>query len=496
MRNLAWALAAVAVVACGGSPYCDRAGAEAALMAAAPGDTVELGACEIEGPLRVPPGVTLAGTEGTVVVAPVESGGVVALGGDVATTIRDLHVVVEGRIGILVRGGGAARVSGVTVDARRGIALGASELATLELDDVTLEGPVNAANASDSRWVRVLPAPVEAAECAGCECTPGMLDEAGDRVCDAMGRWATWTATYGLVLTRVASATLTDVDARGFAAWGALLTASGVTWDGGGVHDTLGIGVRQVGGTLAMTDLVAERTVGGLRGDRPYAIHATDGARVEGTRVTVTDNERYGVLLAGASGRLVDLVATNNGDAALWVAETEDFELSGTGTALTDNDFAGAVFIASSGVRLADGAIEGTREAERPLGAIGLLRVGDGVQIAETRGAFSARDLTFRGNARAGLLVDLGASGTGDVTFENVAVDATGAALGAVAGRPAAAGELTADAPSGWDTGITRNPAAATNDVAFTGSISVVPEHLPSPVFDPGEVLGVVAPMF
>ncbi|MCA9607276.1 MAG: right-handed parallel beta-helix repeat-containing protein [Myxococcales bacterium] len=496
MRNLAWALVAVSVAACGEGPYCDRAGAEAALMAAAPGDTVELGACEIQGPLRVPPGVTLAGTTGTVVVAPVESGGIVGLGGTSPTVVRDLRVVVQGRIGILFRGGGAARVSGVTIEARHGIALGASELASLELSNVSLEGPVTADTASDPRWVRVLPAPVEPAECPGCDCTPGMLDEDGERVCDAAGQWATWTATYGLVLTRVAAATLTDVDARGFAAWGALLTDSGVTWDGGGVHDTLGIGVRQVGGALAMTDVVAERTVGGLRGDRPYAIHATDGARVEGTRVTVSDNERYGVLLAGASGRLVDLVAEGNGDAALWVSETEDFELSGTGTQLVDNDFAGAVIVASSGVRIADGAIDGTREAERPLGMIGLLRVGDGVQIAETRGPITLADLALAGNDRAGLLVDLGASGGGDVTFANVAVDASGTALGAVAGRPAATGALTVDAPAGWDTGITRNPAASSNDPAFTGTISVVPEHVPSPIFDPGEVLRVVAPMF
>ncbi len=499
MRNLAWALASLSLFACGGGgPYCDRAGAEAALMGASPGDTVELGACEIEGPLRVPPGVTLAGTDGTVVVAPIESGAIVALGGSDAapTVVRDLRVRVEGRIGILLRGGGTAEVQRVAVEARRGIALGASELASLELTDVSLEGPVTADDADDPRWLRVLPAPVEPAECPGCECAPGTYDAAEDRVCDAAGRFATWTATHGLVLTRIVTAALSNVDVHGFAEWGALFTESAVDWRGGAVEDTIGVGIRQVGGTLGFADLTVAHTHAGLRGDRPYGVIVSDGGGLYGDRMRVHDNDRYGILVAGARGRITDLVATDNGDAALWIAESTSFGLDGVATRVADNDFAGVVVLASSDVVLAEGAIDRTRTVERPVGAIGLVRVGDGVQIADTRGNVELRDLVLEDNERAGLVLDLGASGVGDAAFARVTVNGTGAQLGAIAGRPSAAGQLTVELPAGWDTGIVREGATGANDAAFAGTIQIVPEPLPGALPDPGEVLGVVAPMF
>lgn len=498
MRNLGAALALVVATACSSGPYCDTDSANDALAAAAVGDTVELGSCEVMGPLRVPPGVELAGTGSTVVVAPVESGGIVALGGATTSVIRDLAVRVDGRIGVLIRGGGAAEVRDVTVDARRGIGLGASEMTDLTLTRVTLQGPIDAANANDSEWVDVLPAPAEEGACpdpSGCECDPGAIDEPGSRVCDSMGRWRTWTATFGLVLSGV-TATLTDVDVRGFAQWGAVVTGGDVTWDGGGVHDTLGIGIRQVGGVLRLNDLDADHTFSGLRGDRPYAVLTSDDGRLETARVAVSDNDRYGVLIAGGTGLLEDLVAERNGDAALWVSESDDFELCGTATALRDNGFAGAVVVSSSNVRLADGAISTTLEQERPVGTLGLLRVGDGVQITDTRGAIELADLRLENNENAGLVVDLGAMGTGNVTFTMVDVTGTGTQLGAIAGRPSMPGRLTADAPMGWDSGVTRGGAVTGNDASFTGPINAVTEPAPGAIFSPGDPVAVVAPMF
>lgn len=499
MRNVGVTLAAALLGACSTGPYCDGEAAEAALAEAAAGEVVELGACELQGPLHVPPGVTLAGTEGTVVVAPVESGGIIALGGSGPTEIRDLSVRVEGRIGVLVRGGADAAVTDVEVDARRGIALGVAELASLEMTRVSLTGPVSSDNASESRWLRVASAPAPMDACPDpmdCECQPGELDEAAGEVCDATGHWATWTATFGLVLTDVAAATLTDVEVRGFAQWGAVFTDSDVTWVGGGVHDTLGIGIRQVGGALRLEDAAADTTHAGVRGERPYAVVATDGGRLEALRVEVSDNDRYGVLLSGATGLLEDVVAERNGDAALWLAETDDFELRGAGTRLADNAFAGAVVTASSGVRIADGSIDATVEQERPVGTIGLLRVGDGVHITDTRGSIELADLTFDANEHAGIAVDLGAMGSGDVVFTGVQVSGTGTQLGAIAGRPASPGQLTAEAPAGWDDGITRVGAVTDNDLAFGGTFNAVTEPLPGAVLGAGDALAVVAPMF
>ncbi|MGE0789777.1 MAG: right-handed parallel beta-helix repeat-containing protein [Sandaracinaceae bacterium] len=498
MRRLGCIAWLVVVTACDAGPYCDHDAAESALAAAAPGDVVELGACEVMGPLHVPPGVTLAGGPSTVLVAPAESAAVVALGDDAGgeTVVRDLDVRVEGRIGILFRGGGAARVSDVELDVRRGIGLGAAELGDLTMSGVTLRGEITQDNADDSRWVRVIAAPVASAACpsAPCDCEPGEVDAVGGRACDANGRWATLTATYGLVLSGVTSATLTDVTVAGFAQWGAVLVDSGVTWSGGAVADTLGIGVRQAGGTLALTDVSVEGTRAGLRGERPYGVITAEGGRLEGHRVIVADNDRYGVLISGGTGILEDLVAERNGDAALWVASTTDFELCGTATRIADNDFAGAVVTDSTGVRLADGAIRASREVERPVG-IGVLRVGDGVHLTGLSGPIELVDLTIEENARSGIVLDLGATGVSHATFTNVAVTGSGTQLGAVAGRPASGG-LAIEPPGSWDSGITRNPALSANDAAFTGTIAAVEDALPSAISPPGDVLGVVAPMF
>ncbi|MBX3273918.1 MAG: right-handed parallel beta-helix repeat-containing protein [Sandaracinaceae bacterium] len=495
MRNLALAIAAVGLGACT-SELCDRADAEAALLAAAPGETVVLGDCELEGPLRVPPGVTLAGTGGTVVVAPRESGAIVAIGGGAPTVIRDLRVRVDGRIGVLLRGGGAVEVRRVAVEARRGIALGAAELASLILEDVTLAGPVTGDNAEDARWVRVAPAPADPAPCptpGACDCEPGALDADAERVCTAEGRWATWTATFGLVLSRVARAELTGVSARGFAAWGALLDESVVTWRGGAVTDTLGVGVRQVGGALSLAGVALETTRAGLRGDRPYALIATDGARLDAAGLAVRDNERYGLLVHESVAHLTDVTASGNGDAALWISECDEAVLDGAASRFSDNGFAAIVVVGSSGVRVEGATVEGTREVERAVGAIGLLRVGDGVHVTGARGPIRLAGLRLTDNARAGVTVELGA---GAVTFEGVTVSGTGAQLGAVAGRASGAGRLTAESPPGWDAGIAREGATSANDLAFTGAFAAVTEALPGLVPPPGNVLGVVAPMF
>jgi len=495
MRNLALMLL---LGACSAGPHCDRGSAEAALAAAAPGEAGGLGAGEVQGPLHVPPGVTLAGTDGTVVVAPVESGAIIALGGPSPTTVRDLDVRVDGRIGILARGGGGVTVANVSIDARRGIALGASELDDLRLEAVTMSGAVRADDADDPRWVRVAGAPAEPGECpdpSDCECTPGERDEAAGEVCDEAGRWATWTATFGLVLGSVADATLRDVEVVGFARWGVLSTDSEVRWEGGGVRDVLGVGVRQVGGALDLVDVAAEGTRAGLRGDRPYAVQVTDGARLTAARLELVDNDRYGLLVHRATGRLEDVRAERNGDAALWLSETDDFEVVGTATRLADNAFAGAVVVQSSGVRIADGAIATTVEQERPVGTIGVLRVGDGVHVTSSAGV-SLADLRLTDNARAGVVVDLGAMGSDAVRFDGVEVSGTGSQLGAIAGRPAGAGQLTVATPADWDDGVTRSGDVAANDAAFGGTVAAVTEALPGAVVTPGDILGVVAPMF
>jgi hypothetical protein len=493
---------AIACAACEPSPFCDGAEAEAALQMASPGDRVRLGACEIVGPLHVPPGVTLEGEAGTVVIAPEGSGGIVALGADGGTTaIRRLEVRGSGRIGILARGGGSVTVSEVRIDAERGIGLGAIDLAELTLVDVAIEGPITEATASEPRYLRVIGGVPDASACpepGGCECEPG--DVRGEEACDPSGRWATVTATHGIYASAIAAMTMTRVDVAGFAENGIVLVDANATFYDTNISDTLGIGLRQSGGVSAIevdelegltAGLTIERTYNGLRGDPSYAIAATD-AVFEAASLTVVDNDRYGVFLARTTGVIDAIVAERNGDVALWIDESTAFALRGEAS-FDDNRFSAIAITASTDVEVSNAEIANTRAGELAVGPTRVIELGDGIHVhASDRLVFESIDLNL--NERAGLVLDLGASGVPDVSFASVKVDAMGTQLGAVAGRPSGDASLEAEAPPGWDAGIERVGLAIDNDAAFAGRLDSLDDApaLPSPI----DAVSVVAPMF
>ncbi len=483
----------ISLAACS-TPLCDHDAAEAALAAASAGETVELGACEVQGPLHVPPGVTLAGTGGTVVVAPAGSGAIVLLGGEPASTVRGLAVRVEGRIGILARGGGRAAIEDVDVDASRGVAIGATELSELSIARTTLRGPIDETTALDPIYLRVVAGPPVAGACTdpSCECTPG--DVRGDEACDASGRWATMTATHGVYASGVGSVVLTDVEVIGFAEHGVVLSESDAVWNGGRIDATLGTGLRQVGGTLSASDVTVEHTYAGLRGEAPYAIAVTDEARFDGARLTVSDNDRYGLVLVGSAGTSASMIAERNGDAAVWLGGTDEFAL--TDGSFADNRFATLVITESSNVAIERTRVDRTRAMELAgLRPGGVVRLGDGVHVHASTAGIRLADMTLGDNERAGIVLDLGASGTPDVAFSTVVVDGTGSQLGAIAGRLSGDWTLATETPAGWDTGITRGGVVGTNDAAFTGTLDAIDLLAPG-IAIPENVVGVVAPMF
>lgn len=484
MRNAAGvaALLALGILSgCGGDDegaFCDRPAAQAALDGASPGTTVTLGACAFDGPLRVPAGVSLsgAGAGRTTVRAPAGTYAIAVEGGDAATpsTVSALTVQVDGAAGLLARGG-AVTVRDVNVSATAGVAFGTDSVLDLVVERVVLEGPVTPDNADSPALLRVVPSPAPAGPCptASCACEPGSTHEDG-RVCDASGQWATVSAAYGLYLAGNTVARLTGVDVRGFAAFGAVLRDSRVTWEGGTVESTLGVGVRQIGGSAALTDVAVTQTLQGLRGTPAYAIASTANARLESTRLVVSDNARFGLVQLAGSGAHVDLVGERNGDVALWVGDATDLSVAGAATALRDNAFAAVVVVDSSNVSLADAVVSGTRISERPVGAAGVVRVGDGVHLIGALSTVHLSNVHAASNERAGLVVDLGMLASGGLTFTNVEVEATGTQLGAIAGMPDASGRLVPIAPGTWDTGITRLGDALANDMAARDAIDAV----------------------
>jgi hypothetical protein len=239
---------------------------------------------------------------------------------------------------------------------------------------------------------------------------------------------------------------------------------------------------------------VVEHTYAGLRGEPPYAIAVTAAARFDGTRLTVSDNDRYGLLLVDSGGSATSLVAERNGDAAVWVGGTDEFVLQGS--RLADNRFASLVVTASSGVHVSETSIDRTRAVELAgLRPFGVVRLGDGMHLHRSTTAIQVSSVSLTDNERAGVVLDLGASGSPDVRFTDVTVEGTGAQLGAVAGRRTIEWTLTTEAPAGWDSGITRGGAAVGNDASFSGTVDALDLLAPATA-SPADVVGVVAPMF
>jgi hypothetical protein len=327
-----------------------------------------------------------------------------------------------------------------------------------------------------------------------CDCTPGDIEASTGRACDASGRWAEVTATYGLYLEST-SATFARVDVTGFAEFGAVLRDSDVTWNGGSVRDTLGVGVRQLGGELALTGVEIASTMQGVRGSPVYGVAATDGARIVAMALDVSDNDRYGLLLVGGSASLTDLAAERNGDAAVWIASSDDVVIDGPATSVADNEFAGVVVASSINVTVRDATISGTAESMRAVGTLGSRRVGDGLHVIETTSALELDGVTLRDNERVGALFDLGTTGLGEgFSFIDVTVEGEGTSLGAIGGRLDGDGQLSPVAPGTWDTGITRLGATSANDAAFAGALDAMIENPDAPGVD--ERVGAIAPMF
>ena len=432
-------LALLAASGCGGgggkaAEICDAAELTEALGKAEPGDVVKLGSCRIEGTFTVPAGVTLEGAglgasiiagEGDQPVLKVVTG---------AEPVRLAGVSIESNTpaGILVKGGGEAAIERVGVKATRGIGIGAEELRSLTLSEVALEGPVNADNANSF-----------------------MPDVTAQD-----------TATHGLVLVRVESASISNVTASGFAAFGALLVESTTTWQGGGVSGNMGTGLMVHAGSATLEGLEMCRTLQGMRFIPSYGGVFVAGASVETTGVEVCEGDGYGLLHDRVSARHVDLVARDNGDAAVWAQKCPSFELSGEGAQISGNRFAGVVLVETENAMVSGASIDANEITVRVFDETGAVEVGDGVQVVRPKGPVILENLSFSNNERAGILLDLGGGSMDDVTLDAVTVDGTGDQLGALA--------QDGTIPEGWDLGVTRTGATVVNDAALVGSLPIV----------------------
>lgn len=493
-------------------PLCDASAIASALFEARSGDTIRLGACTIEGAFVVPAGVGLVGSgvQATRVVGPVAGIAVdlVPDEGDGATTVRDLTVESPGIVGIRADGGGHLVVERVRVVASAGVALGVVEATRVELTDVELVGPITARNADDELFWAVAPTTdlPEGDDCDGEPvCDEGDLQEAEcpgcgqvQQVCSSCGRWVTVTAAYGLALEAVATATLTNVDVSGFASFAVVFrdrgaqgatVAGDIRWTGGSVHENLFVGLYAGGDVrLVLEDVSLEETFENIL-NPSYAAVIADHADLSTTRLAIVDNDRYGLLQHGATARHTDLEATGNGDAALWVGDSDELDIQGG--AVSGNEFVGILLVSSSHVHLADLSVTGTRSRTFVLDLWSRVEIGDGIQLTDTTDDVSLERIVLTDNERVGLLVDFGDLDVSPLTLNDVEVSSQAGGYGAIAGSAdEASRDLAVGGPPGWDANITRDPVATANDLAAAGALGYM--GLGSPTEPP--IPGIVTP--
>ena len=432
---LATALAALG--ACDSKQLCPTsAELRASLAAAQPGQVVALGACTVAGPFVVPAGVTLRG-EGDESVITSTSGRAVELAAttDEPTVLEAVRVESSGCAAVVSlgsSGSGTEQVAlrDVAVHVERGVGV-ALQGVSPNLTEVAIEGPNDPAT---------LDATAPALPPYSCE---------GNR------------ATHGLVLVDSPNASFTDVRSDGFAAFGALVLRSQLSWSGGGVDNNLGAGLEVVGGTASLRGLTLRGTSQGTGAVESYNGVFINDAEITTEDLVVMEGSTYGLFHAqGARATHVDLLVSQHGFAGVWAQGGGSLSLERA--TLEDNAFAGIASFDMPMVSVVSSVVANTRQATSVVG-IRTVVAADGLHLVRSEGVID--DVQLLTNDRIGLLVDLGGASTASLAFTQVIVDGSGSELGALAQN----GTVL---PS-WDADIQRRGATPTNDPRVANPLDI-----------------------
>ncbi len=238
------------------------------------------------------------------------------------------------------------------------------------------------------------------------------------------------------------------VDGGGGCATAAIVTLERltVTRSGAGLYARSGC-VELRGGALTDNLLPGLLVAHGL-------IVAT-GAELSATGTEIARNEGAGVLVDGAGGtrvRLVDLRVNDNRERGIWAQGLQGevsidpvlpmLEIDGAATEILRNGFVGVGAIASRGLAVRAGRIEGTVGVEVIPPELGVATsIGDGVALLEGTSEVELSGLSLGGNPRAAVLIDR--PGTG-VRLRGLALDPA-TALGVVLQRSAVPVDVPAE---------------------------------------------------
>jgi hypothetical protein len=442
---------------------CTTESIRAQLAGSASGDVVSLAGCGIvEGPLTVPPGVTLRGPGTVLGTADAPAVRLVTASG-LTTSLEEM--VVEGHdIGVETEGDGNAWVHTTTVTCVTGVglALGADGN---EVFDTLLTGNVTDANRDEARWLSVTSS-----------------DE----------------ATHGILASR-GSVTIRSSSVVGFSSV-AISLGEGVSgMETGPVQGVLedvtlgsglGIGLASSAATLSLTDVRVQDVWTGVRGWPSYAVLLVDGVATS-TGLAIHDADGFGLVAIAGESTHDGLVIERTGDVGVWIGSGVTAEIAGPGARIAETAFAAVLAVDATSLALRDVDVDGVRSVRRTVGVRGAIDVGDGIDLVGT--PFVLTDVRIARAERAGLLIDAATPlATGDLMA--ITVTSEGAGLGAVRGDVDRSAEsFTPAALPGWDAEITRLGTAAANDAAFTSALALALAAAPPSTSD---AVGVIAPMY
>ncbi len=444
--------AVLSLVGCGGAggPNCADGALTTALAGATSGQTVELGACTVHGTFTVPAGVTLHGQGAS--ASRIDSSGIGLVLGAGATVsgLRVDHAAGHGIVAVSVA---AVTVRDVEVHSTFGrAALGFADVGMVTLANVTATGPV-----VDETAAQMLPE------------EPSATD----------------ACLYGVVLQRVAHATLTDVVATGFGRGGVVSSDTTLAWTGGSADGNLGLGVWIDAGSATIHDIAIDGTLRGFGFSPPFGLAMGRGADVHTDGIAVTDTHQgFGIFQDGGDADHVALTCAGHTGGGIVVQRSTTMHV-GPGSMIVDNAFAGIVAVQAAGVSIEGTMIARTALAARILASWGSTMIGDGVQIVQPPSTTSLHDVALVGSGRVGLLADLGGMDASLVETVNVSASGTmqfGCVLQDGTGIATASPTL-----------CTRDAVAAAADVA-PGMLDVVGIVMPTEIPATGGLVGIVMP--
>ncbi len=394
---------------CAEEPFCDGAGLRSALERAEPGTVIEIGACTINGPIIVPAGVRLVGvgaastieshvelTPATVAITP----------GEFPAVLSRLRIRAS-IAGALEARGADVQLMNVDVEASSnspGVTVVSSR--SLEMQSVSIEGPSTSA---------------------------------------------------GLLLERVSSARMFDIQIIGFERECARFEDSSVNWTTGRVTGC-DVGVAVERGRAELRSVVVEN-IGGGRSLMPAGLATTGAARLFAEELVVEGVESGpAVRIEGGTSEVVDsrLAGASGG---LMARGSE--QISIRRSSFHGNRGVGVFVDGARSFELANADVVGTTSLYV---VRALTDVGDGVVVLNTRST-SISDALVEDSSRIGMLFQAcPASGVSAIPLlDRVEVSGVGEQRGAF-GAFVRSVEDFERFPIGWDAGIQRSGAVLTND--------------------------------